>query len=225
MFCSQNNDIMKKIIIVLLFSLSSQLLFSQVLDRKNTFFSSSIGITLPYGEYGSVDWFNNNSVGLACMGSSWDIASFGKYFEPNWGLAVKLNSTINPINHQKSEKTLIAWKMAKIGVGGLIRLPREKWDMEVDVWANYAILLGPSQDIVIGDKQIPYFNSLFGGFILEFDVNYLYHLSSMYSVKLNSGIGFSINKLKYGVISTDKENLSKPYSVIDLQIGLVYWIN
>ena len=215
---------MKKAIIVLLFVLSSELLFSQVLNRKTIFFSSSIGIALPLGEYGSVDWFNNNSVGLACMGPSWDIGSFGKYFGHNWGLSVKLNSTINPINHQDSEKTLIAWKMAEIGVGGLLRMPREKWDLEVDVWTNYAILIGPSRDINIGDRQIPYFNSLFGGFILEFDVSYLYHLTSRYSVKLNSGIGFSINKFKYGVISTDNENLSKPYSAIDLQIGLVYWI-
>ena len=195
-----------------------------MLDRKKTFFSSSIGIALPYGEYGSMDWFNNNSVGLACMGASWDIASFGKYFEPNWGLGVKLNSTINPINHQNSENLQIAWKMAKLGVGGLMRLPREKWDMEVNVWANYGILIGSSQRISIGNKHVPNFNSLFGGFILEFDVNYLYHLSSRYSVKLNSGIDFSINKLRYGVIRKGKEN-SKPYNVIDLQIGLVYWIN
>lgn len=201
------------------------LLFAQGGNAQNTihrnqFISTSIGVSLPVGEFGSVDWFNNNSVGLACTGLNLNVISFGKYIRPNLGFAFGLNAGINPINHSSNQGKKPFWKTASLGVGGLYRIPKNQWELNVEAWANYLIMLGVSDDFYIKEYVIPNFNALYGGVLAEIKLGTTYHLSSKLSIKGMLSNRFSIGKFNYGILKNDKK---KGFGMVDMNLGVVYW--
>jgi len=191
---------------------------AQSTDFHNSYVSSSVGIAIPLGEFSSADWYNNQSVSLACSGITWDVITYGKFLNKNVGIGGKLNATLNPMYDNETSDKKPSWTSIDIGIGGMYNMPKPKWDYGVELWISYMWLSGTS--IRINDElQI---NSPFFGMIIDLSPTLSYHFSPRNSLVLKSSIAGSLKRVKHGY--TPEFVPSKKYQMLRFKIGVRHWI-
>lgn len=191
---------------------------AQNTNFHKSYISSSIGVAFPLGEFGSVNWYDNQSVSLACSGVTSDLITYGNFFNKNIGIGGKLNTTINPMYDNGSTDKKPIWTSVGVGVGGLYNIAKPNWDYGVEIWASYMWLSGKS--IFINNQQL--INSPFYGTTVEFSPNISYHVTPRSSLILKSSVTANIGKIKHGWANDVRK---KQYQMVKFQLGLRHWID
>jgi len=206
-----------KAILILILVFCSNFSQAQNTSTHNSFINSSVGVAFPIGEFGSVDWYNNQSVGLACSGITSDLITYGKFFKKNTGIGAKLNATINSMYNNRSVDKKPYWTSIGVGVGGLFRHVNSNWDYGAELWFSYMWLSGTS--IFINGHQLV--NSPFFGAVVDFAPNISYHITDKNSLVLKSGIVTNIGEIKH---KRANDIPKKQYRMLKFQVGLIHWI-
>ncbi len=203
------------LIILVFFAIPSK---AQKIDLHKSYISSSIGVGLPIGEFGSTQWYDNKSVGLACAGLTSDLITYGKFINNKIGIAGRLNTTITSMYDNGSVDKKPFWTSIELGVGGLYRITNSHWDYGTELWFGYMWLSGTT--ITIDGHQL--INSPFYGTVVDFSPNVSYHITPKNSLVLKGSIATSIGRIKHGWANYVPK---KQYQMLKFQVGLRHWIN